>query len=425
MFRNKPSVFGSITNFIKGIGSYIWNNSDRIFLLLLLASNTENVNSQQSSSLPTIATNEPHHLLEKSSYCIIQNSLNFNLQYNLYDSDVSLYRSFEEYTNLEFIKTDTSCGYMFKGREKTSTRDSNPNYTNKWFIIYRSGLYAAQKEKAMAAFYRHFLGYAPDIDIIHIPVENNIPVENVLHFYEKGGNPSHYFIASREINNYVPWQKMEMDKYGKKPVHGLASIEVLAYFFSDSDFQYENYGYRIHQDELIAFKIDNGRALNLNWMLHPITAEALEQLEFKNALAPEGITIGDGNLPDYAPLPLSISQSIFFQTEKQAMLEKIANTDFSIIEKILRDHFTVGPVEEERYILNRVLHRDAKNMPEDTLKHYKKRLASIQDDTQSLNNLIRTIQTRQKQLFLSLNELNSKSITPEITQESSANIKLK
>ena len=216
-----------------------------------------------------------------------------------------------------------------------------------------------------------------------------------------------------------------MDKYGKKPVHGLASIEVLAYFFSDSDFQYENYGYRIHQDELIAFKIDNGRALNLNWMLHPITAEALEQLEFKNALAPEGITIGDGNLPDYAPLPLSISQSIFFQTEKQAMLEKIANTDFSIIEKILRDHFTVGPVEEERYILNRVLHRDAKNMPEDTLKHYKKRLASIQDDTQSLNNLIRTIQTRQKQLFLSLNELNSKSITPEITQESSANIKLK
>jgi hypothetical protein len=228
------------------------------------------------------------------------------------------FKHFSDYIDLKPTKKSNPdvCRAHFKGHQKINDRKEDPIYKfNDWKLVMRRGLYKAQVEAAMSEMYRYFLGYSTDVDQV----------------FEQGD----YYIARREFKHFDKWDDV-IKKQGNqlfiknyllkddgtlisdtstKKFTGLASVVVLAEFFGDNDAKHYNYGIQENHSELRLIDFDLEDSLNFDWT--PDIEQAL--------------------INEFGEKFISAT---WYQQEKKNMKMKIAETDFAVIENIIRNHIT-------------------------------------------------------------------------------------
>lgn len=255
-----------------------------------------------------------------------------------------VYKNFDGYMNIRPLGDEPEHPYAHLiAEEKIKSRQENSLYTNSWFLLVRGGEYSAQIEMAMSQIYNYFLGYAPDIDIVR--------------------NQDRYYVASRAIKNFKSWYQIHqenpilingytlydngtLEKDGvRKKLIGLGGIAALTEFFADADVNPTNFGIQEDNDEVRVFKIDNEAALDFEddkrsfMSLESILSELNEE---------------------------AIIHMTWYQNEKNQMLKKIAETDFSVIENILRKYINASCINMQHRFMNKFLD-DPNNHTEDTM----------------------------------------------------------
>ena len=306
-------------------------------------------------------------------------------------SHADVYKNFENYTDIQFIPelagdcSSTALRCHYSAKEKINDRGSDVLYEdNKWHLLLRHSLYQAQVEKAMSEIYLYFMGYATDIDIVKKDDE--------------------YFVASRSFKNFISWNRFESDSLTnnytfqqdgtllkgnqKESFIGLGQISALAYFFADADVtNSENYGIQEINNVVRCIKIDNADALeDLFEKDTPTIDSELQQSNFgKNILSLKS-----------------------YQDEKHNMLIKIANTNFTIIENILRKNITTTSLEMARWYLGRRLQSPDQEIRADALADLDK-LNNIDPKEYALDKTIDKLKQRHQKLRIQLGLEQSKT----------------
>ncbi len=206
--------------------------------------------------------------------------------------------------------------------------EPSPCYDDTWFILLRQGEFGAQIEKVAAKLYDFFLGYGTQIDIV------------------KAANS--YYVASRKIKNFVEWDrvwnKVTVNHDGlltltqgeeQLPIVNFGKIAALTEFFADTDCISSNFGLQAHAGYYRAFKIDNEHTFSFD---HESEMEGVASV--RNTLT-QCQQISDIKYVD----------SKIFLDEKEAMLIKIAETDFSTIEAMIRAIVTANQIPFTREML--------------------------------------------------------------------------
>jgi hypothetical protein len=255
-------------------------------------------------------------------------------------------------------------------------RQSGPYYDEKWFILMRAGLYRAEIEKAMAELYHHFMGYGPEIDIIQ---ENN-----------------NYFIASHNIARFVSWLDASrslvlkddgslvfVDGATEKPVTGLGYISVLTQFFADGDLHGSNFGIQVNTTACLSFKIDNEKALE--FFSEGKMGHMLLEQELKSRALNSSVT------KDITKLP-------WFISEKQTMRKKIAMTDFSVIETILRRNITSNKLASIRWLMCHMLKNPSVGVLADDLHATLHNIDKENPAEHGVDAIIKTLRLRHEKL---------------------------
>lgn len=224
----------------------------------------------------------------------------------------------------------------------TARRKNNcvPNacFTDTWFLLPRLGEFRAQVEKVAADLFHYFLGYGTEIDIV------------------KEGDA--YFVASRAVKDYVNWNDVlgyiTVDDNGSlrfkrdgedKPIIGLAKMAAITEFFADTDCYGLNFGLQAQGEGYRIFKIDNEHMFSFEHQARKVGAVSIED------------TI---NKTDRFKSYLSSPQ---YLAEKNQMLKQIAETDFTIIEGILRTQLSADEREDARSLLTMMIHSIEVNPP--------------------------------------------------------------
>jgi|GEM_PF-4355105 len=248
------------------------------------------------------------------------------------------FKTFADYTDMKDLlgKVHSSKSsqalrpYLVK--EKVKSREDNPMYTDHWYLLLRRGLFGAQVEKAMAEIDLYFLGYSTDIEII-----------------KEGEN---YYVASREIKAFTEWAYCSnkvttladgtlalANKKSHTIIKGMGTVFTLADFFGISDPHEHNFGIQENEKECLIFQIDKEHSFDFKEK----DEEGYHNFETE---------LSNGM---FSGLKASLAETAWFKQEKQALLRKIAETDFSIIENILRKNITSNQLESSRWLRNYML----------------------------------------------------------------------
>lgn len=250
-------------------------------------------------------------------------------------SQTDKYKSFSDYKDVVIFQENEdgeSYGHArFTGTEVTPTRPISENFDDKWYLLMREGLFRAQIEKALSKIYKYFLGHSTEIEIIK--------------------DNENYFIASRGIKNFVTW----VDALGNKLLYfspdqrlllvgdntntaitDLGKMCALTKFFREADASNScNYGIQTHRSRF--YKIDNEKGLAIS--------QDDEQIDLETVLKVDSMSV----------FKFDITQTSWFKEEKQAMLDKIAATDFTVIDHILRKYITSNQLESSLWLMNHML----------------------------------------------------------------------
>ncbi len=223
----------------------------------------------------------------------------------------------------------SSNGFYFTAVQDNA--EPEEEFTNRWFLVLRNGLYAAQVDQSMAVIYRLLLGHAPDVQIIKdVRNKNDISILAMQRHYANRNNEPKYYVASRGIKNFITWAQYSAERYGNLKIIGLGELLAIAEFFGESDLHGGNFGFKVTKDSLIAYKIDNSKALSFKCLDASLDQNSINQL------------------PACMDVPSNFAKFIEkngILNEKHKMLKKIANTDFYIIEEILRRYITSDIIE--------------------------------------------------------------------------------
>lgn len=300
-------------------------------------------------------------------------------------------KNFSDYVNI--TPTSTSQPAMLRthyfAKQKVNDRAPDPLYkNNQWKLVQRRGLFLAQKDKAMSEMYRYFLGYSTDVDIVEEKGDIFI-ARRIFKGFKKSYNPKREIrdYLRKDENNYLVGKYLLLDdgrliKDSEEiRFRGLGSLAVLTDFFGEADHGSWNFGYQVSDDEIKAVFYDNEHALNF------------EKDEDK-----DGPANLEGDLVE--ALGQDFINMTWYQQEKQQMLKKIAETDFSVIETILRKNITGSRLDEARYVLNKVL-SDPTVLPDFDRAEAKKQLEEVNkmdDKEHGIDQIIRQLRIRHEKL---------------------------
>lgn len=298
-------------------------------------------------------------------------------------------KHFSDYTDITPAK-NSDPGILrthYFAKQKVNDRAHDPLYkNNQWKLVQRRGMFLAQVDKAMSEMYRYFLGYSTDVDIVEEKGDLFIARRAFKHF-KKAFNPGRKEVDYiRKVDNKFLVGGFELQDNGRlikdaqtKQFKGLASIAVLTDFFAEGDAGDFNFGFQVSDDEVktvfydcehaFTFEVEEGSDGNIN----------IEN-ELKDKYGSEFVNM------------------TWYQQEKQQMLKKIADTDFSVIETILRKNINSSRFDEARYVLNKVL-SDPKVLPEYDRAEAKKQLDEISKMPESgIEEIIQEMRKRHEKL---------------------------
>lgn len=291
------------------------------------------------------------------------------------------FKHFSDYVDIKPTKKSdpTVCRAHFNAREKVYDRIEDPVFkSNKWKLVMRRGLYRAQVEMAMSELYRYFLGYSTDLDYVEEQGDFYISRREFKHFDKwdditKKAN-SHYFIKEYELLDDGRLVKGSVTK----TFLGLGNVIALATFFGDHDAKHYNYGVQETETQLRLIDPDLEDAFSFD-------AESQAD-DLENALADEFGT--------------EFINMSWYQQEKKSMQKKIAVTDFSIIENIIRKHVTVSRLDSGRWLYQKIL-RDPTVFPQVDREYAKAMLdkLNLMDDSQfNVDRIIEQLRIRHERL---------------------------
>lgn len=290
-----------------------------------------------------------------------------------------------DYVNL--TPTSTSSPAILRthyfAKQKVNDRAHDPLYkNNQWKLVQRRGIFLAQVDKAMSEMYRTFLGYSTDVDI----VEENGDIfiaRRTFKKFKKAFNPHRKEMnyIRKDGNQFLVGDLVLQDDgrllkdNQQKRLIGLASIAVLTDFFAESDAEDFNFGFQVSDDEVKAVFYDCEHALSFDFQGNVGIEKALRERHGSEFV----------NMP-------------WYQHEKQQMLKKIAETDFAVIETILRKNITGSRLDEARYLLNKVL-TDPTVLPDFDRAEAKKQLDEVNKMPDSgIEEIIQEMRARHERL---------------------------
>lgn len=297
-----------------------------------------------------------------------------------------LFKHFSDYTGMSQTASSHPATFQthYVAKLRVNDRSADPAFEdNTWILAMRRGLYLSEVEKAMSEIYLHFLGYSTDVDLVEEQGDYYVAgrkFKNFTVFDESENTPDHLLIQKKQgqffINNYLLTADGNLIAGNTvKQFRGLAGLAVLTRFFGVGDANMFNYGLQENNTELRAIQFDNESGF---------TFDNTDDIE--NQLAEK---LGS----DFIQMP-------WYQNEKRAMQEKIANTDFAVIEKIIRDNITVSQLDEMRWTLNKILN-DPTVLPDYDRKkaqHQLDNLNKMDDSKYGADKIIRLLKVRQQQL---------------------------
>lgn len=289
------------------------------------------------------------------------------------DQNVIGYKHWDDFINIQPTKNARPNDFRvhFKGQEKINDRQSNSTYEdNKWHLVLRHGLYKAQVDKAMSEIYLYFMGYSTDVDIVENKPDYYIARRVFRNFKKWREAISINNDGSYEINGYTLHPDSSLTKEGiNKKFTGLAGLAVLNDFFANIDARSWNYGIQETDNELRVIVYDNELAFVFN---------NEEQNVMENHI--------DATLKN---MPWYIK-------EHDAMVKKIAETDFSVIKSILQKNVTGTELDETRWLINKAL------LPPGQLAAVQKKLALITPEYEQkqygVDHIIEVLQKKHAQL---------------------------
>lgn len=241
------------------------------------------------------------------------------------------YKQLSDYKNIiPLAEFDLASGHArYKAQEKINNQPDQKTYEDQCYLLMREGKFRAEVEQAMSKIYQYFLGYGTDIEIIK--------------------DNDDYYVASRTVKDFKTWgeclfeKSIKMLEDGKfvyieedgseKPVVGLGKLFVLTRFFADTDSHWGNFGLQKFGDVYRAFKIDNEKSFSFE-------NQGEKGSDFENDLCDEFNKVTETN---------------WYQQEKTFMLNKLARTDFAIIENILRKNITSNELESGKWLCQHLI----------------------------------------------------------------------
>lgn len=294
----------------------------------------------------------------------MRNYFAFNRQFNS-----MRYRHISDFSNLTLAfgaPTELNFGYTAKPNFEI---DNSQYFADDFFILFRRSEYSAQVECAMAEIYRNLTGYGPEVYVVT-------------------DDQGKFYAASRRIKNF----HHSFAFFGNNPsydkVENLAAMYVISYFFAESDMHSGQYGASITDDMIRMFKIDNAEALDFPSMVYGLSADILRQLPY--TIAPSYDDLGA------LTIPKNIVLSDKFQKEKINMIQKIANTDFSVFEGILNRYLTRDLFSHVNKISEYI--NDMESMEEDEKFRFRNNVLQMDPDCYSHKALLDKLKARHIQL---------------------------
>jgi hypothetical protein len=296
------------------------------------------------------------------------------------------FKHFSDYTGMSQTASSNPATLQthYVAMLRVNDRAANPAFEdNTWMLAMRRGLYLSEVEKAMSEIYMYFLDYSTDVDLVEDQGDYYVAgrkFKNFTVFDEAKNTPDHLLIQKKQGQFYVGDYLLTADGYliegsTVKQFRGLAGLAVLTRFFGVADATMFNYGLQENETELRAIQFDNESGFLFN-----------QGDDIENDLAKK---FGS----DFIQMP-------WYQNEKRTMQEKIANTDFSIIEKIVRSNISVSQLDEMRWTLNKIL-KDPTVLPEYDRKkaqHQLDNLNKMDESKYGVDKIIQTLKIRQQQL---------------------------
>ena len=262
---------------------------------------------------------------------------------------LSHYKSFQDYCDIQEMKgSDPTVGHAhYTAKEKESSRAPNAIYTDTWYLLMREGLYRAEVEKAMSEIYQYFMGVSTDIEIV-----------------KEGEN---YHVSSHGLAAFQTWddckRSIVLQQNGQylyrtstgalKPIIGLADLCVLSKFFLDTDVHSTQFGLQEREEACYIVKIDNDKALDIEIPLEDEDENEEDEDTITIETYEDFLSIIYGSFAQF-----NITETVYFRAEKQTCLNKLASTDFSIIEFILRKHITSNRLESSKWLINHLLKQE-------------------------------------------------------------------
>lgn len=297
------------------------------------------------------------------------------------------FKHFSDYIDIKPTKRSqpSQLRAHFFAKQKFNDRVNDPTYkNNSWKLVMRRGLFLSEVEKAMSEIYAHFLGYSTDIDLVEENGDYYAARRKFRHFkvFEDMENPC---VIRKEgeffyVKNYLLLEDGSLIKDNKiKKFAGLAKIAVLTRFFGESDADTFNYGIQETDTEIRAIHFDNEHAFTFQ-------EDTSNFPDIENDLADM--------------FGKKFIEMAWFQREKQDMLKKIANTNFSIIERIVRKNITVSRLEEARWTLTKILN-NVSVFPEYDRKKAQQELDelnTLDESKYDVGQIIKELKTRHQKL---------------------------
>lgn len=295
------------------------------------------------------------------------------------------FKHFADYRNLKPTRTSNPSIFRthYFAKQVINDRTANPLYkNNQWKLVMRRGIYLAQVDKAMSEMYQYFLGYSTDEDLVEEKGDYFVARRKFRHF-EKASNEGKYLIqlngSTFKIKDFTLLDDGRLIKGNQvKRLKGLAGIAVLTRFFYETDAEDFNYGFQESDEDIKAIFYDCEHALSFTAVPNQTDIENDLIEKFGNKL---------------------VSMS-WYQQEKKEMLEKIATTDFAIIESIIRKNITGSQLDEARWMFNKILN-DPTVWPDYDRNEARKKLEEIKqlnEKDYSVDKIIDELRLRHDQL---------------------------
>ncbi|GEM_PF-6041178 len=274
------------------------------------------------------------------------------------------YKSLDDFINLVPTKTSDPLIFRahFKAQEKINDRQSDSTYeNNKWHLVMRRGLYKAQVDKTISEIEQYLMNYSADEDIVQDKDDYYIARRDFTHFKHWHDAISIQENGSYTINGFTLHSDGTLTKDGiTKKFTGLASLVYLNEFFANSDAGNWNYGFQETDNEIRAISYDNENAFDFD-NKNPDTLDSLHL---------DTVFVTMKNMPWYIQ-------------ERDAMVKKLAQDDFTTIEAIIRKNITGTKLDEARFLISHKQQTMAMlHYNEDGYNEALKKCLSISSDTE-------------------------------------------